>query len=173
MAFYLFCGLALLLALGLLGQPYWLDYRRNRVREAAFPAAWRKILRERVPLIRKLPQHLQLQLKKHMQVFIAEKAFLGCDGLRVTDEMRVVIAAQACLLILNRATDYFANVRQILVYPSAFVVNRVTVDSAGVQQEQRQGQQVQQQEASQQQEPLQVPEQEPVLALLCCRKQPK
>ncbi|MBK6320749.1 MAG: zinc-dependent peptidase [Burkholderiales bacterium] len=138
MAFYLFCGLALLLALGLLGQPYWLDYRRNRVREAAFPAAWRKILRERVPLIRKLPQHLQLQLKKHMQVFIAEKAFLGCDGLRVTDEMRVVIAAQACLLILNRATDYFANVRQILVYPSAFVVNRVTVDSAGVQQEQRQ-----------------------------------
>jgi Mlc titration factor MtfA (ptsG expression regulator) len=137
-AFPLFCGLALLLAVGLVAQPYWLAHRRNRVRETAFPAAWRKILRERVPLVRKLPQHLQMQLKKHMQVFIAEKSFLGCAGLQITEEMRVVIAAQACLLILNRATDYFANVRQILVYPGAFVVHRTSVDSAGVQREQRQ-----------------------------------
>jgi Mlc titration factor MtfA (ptsG expression regulator) len=79
-----------------------------------------------------------LQLKKHMQVFVAEKSFLGCGGLQITEEMRVVIAAQACLLLLNRATDYFANVRQVLVYPGAFVVNRTTVDGAGVQQENRQ-----------------------------------
>ena len=138
MAFFLFCALAVLLAAGLLGHPYWLAYRRSRVREAAFPAAWRKLLRERVPLVRKLPLDLQLQLKKHMQVFIAEKSFLGCGGLHITEEVRVVIAAQACLLILNRATDYFANVRQILVYPGAFVVQRTSVDSAGVQQERRQ-----------------------------------
>jgi hypothetical protein len=130
--------LALLLVVGLLGQPYWLAYRRSRIVETAFPAAWRKILQHRVPLVRRLPAHLQLQLKKHMQVFIAEKSFLGCGGLRITEEMRVVIAAQACLLILNRATDYFAKVRQILVYPGAFVVNRTTVDGAGVQQENRQ-----------------------------------
>lgn len=135
MAFFLFCSLALLLAIGLLGQPYWLAHRRKRLRETAFPAEWRRILRERVPLVRHMPQHLQMQLKKHMQVFIAEKSFLGCGGLQVTEEMRVVIAAQACLLILNRATDYFANVRQILVYPSAFVVNRVSVDDAGVHRE--------------------------------------
>jgi Mlc titration factor MtfA (ptsG expression regulator) len=134
-AFFLFCSLALLLAIGLLGQPYWLAYRRKRLLETAFPAEWRRILRERVPLVRKMPQHLQMQLKKHMQVFIAEKSFLGCGGLQVTEEMRVVIAAQACLLILNRATDYFANVRQILVYPGAFVVNKVSVDAAGVHQE--------------------------------------
>lgn len=138
MAFFVVCALALLLAVGLLGQPYWLAYRRNRVRDVAFPAAWRKILRERVPLVRKLPQHLQMQLKKHMQVFIAEKSFLGCGGLQITEEMRVVIAAQACLLILNRATDYFANVRQILVYPGAFLVNRVSVGPAGVQNEESQ-----------------------------------
>lgn len=137
MVFYLFCGLALLLILGLLGQPYWLAYRRGRVRETAFPASWRKILQQRVPLVRRLPAPLQMQLKKHMQVFIAEKSFLGCGGLRMTEEMRVVIAAQACLLILNRATDYFAQVRQILVYPGAFVVNRTRVDGAGVQQESR------------------------------------
>jgi len=50
----------------------------------------------------RLPADLQLQLKKHIQVFVAEKAFIGCDGLRVTDEMRVVVAAHACLLLLNR-----------------------------------------------------------------------
>ena len=138
MAFFLLCGLALLVVAGLLGQPYWLSYRRSRVRAVAFPAAWRKILQRRVPLVRKLPAHLQLQLKKHMQVFIAEKAFLGCAGLRITEEMRVVIAAQACLLIMNRATDYYANVRQILVYPGAFYVNRTSLDYAGVQQENRQ-----------------------------------
>ena len=137
MAFILLCSLALLLVVGLLGQPYWLRYRRSRVRAVAFPAAWRKILQRRVPLVRRLPAHLQMQLKKNMQVFIAEKSFLGCAGLRITEEMRVVIAAQACLLILNRATDYFANVRQVLVYPGAFFVNRTSFDGSGVQQENR------------------------------------
>jgi Mlc titration factor MtfA (ptsG expression regulator) len=137
-AFFLFCGLALLLVLGLVAHPYWLTWQRSRVRAVAFPTAWRKILHHRVPLVRSLPVDLQLQLKKHMQVFIAEKSFLGCKGLCVTEEMRVVIAAQACLLILNRATDYFGSVRQILVYPGAFVVNRTTVDDAGVQQVHRQ-----------------------------------
>jgi Mlc titration factor MtfA (ptsG expression regulator) len=136
--FFLLCCVALLLILGLLGHPYWLAYQRDRIRDKAFPTSWRKILQRRVPLFRRMPAQLQLQLKKHMQVFIAEKSFLGCDGLRITEEMRVVIAAQACLLILNRATDYFGKVQQILVYPSAFVVNRTSVDFAGVQQDNRQ-----------------------------------
>jgi len=136
--FSIVCALGLLLALGFMGQPYWLARRRRKVQKTPFPAAWRRILQKRVPLVRRLPAHLQLQLKKHMQVFIAEKSFLGCAGLHITQEMRVVIAAQACLLILNRPTHYFANVRQILVYPGAFVVNRTVVDGAGVQQENRQ-----------------------------------
>lgn len=138
MVFLLFCSLALLLVVGLLGQPYWRSYQRNRVRANAFPSSWRKTLQHRVPIVRKLPAALQLQLKKHMQVFIAEKSFIGCAGLQISEEMRVVIAAQACLLLLNRATDYFANVRQVLVYPGAFVVNRTSVDGAGVQRENRQ-----------------------------------
>jgi Mlc titration factor MtfA (ptsG expression regulator) len=85
-----------------------------------------------------LPADLQLSLKRRMQVFLAEKPFIGCAGLEVTDEMRVVIAAQACLLILGRRTDYFANLRQILVYPGAFIVDRVHADSAGVLQDRRQ-----------------------------------
>ncbi len=138
LAFYLFCALGLAVALALLAWPRWVAWRRARVAAQVFPAKWRKVLRHRVPLVRRLPVPLQLQLKKHMQVFIAEKAFIGCAGLRVTDEMRVVIAAQACLLLLNRSTDYFPNLRQILLYPGAFSVDRATTDGAGVLQEQRQ-----------------------------------
>jgi Mlc titration factor MtfA (ptsG expression regulator) len=134
-AFVIFCGLALLLVLGLLGQPYWRALQRQRIAERAFPAVWRKVLRSRVPLVSRLPVDLQLQLKKHMQVFVAEKNFIGCAGLVITDEIRVVVAAQACLLLLNRKTDYFGNVRQILVYPAAFVVRRTSIESGGVQQE--------------------------------------
>lgn len=137
-AFVIFCAFALLLVLALSLQPVWLAYRRTRIGGRAFPGTWRKFLQRRVPLVQRLPVPLQLQLKKHMQVFIAEKTFIGCAGLQITQEMRVVIAAQACLLLLNRRTDYFANVRQILVYPGAFVVQRTTTDGAGVQQEHRQ-----------------------------------
>ncbi len=130
-------SLALLAPIGLWGQPLFRRRRREAIRRRPFPAAWRDILRRRVPQVQRLPAAEQFQLKKHMQVFLAEKPFIGCGGLVVTDEMRVVIAAQACLLILNRRTDYFPDLRQILVYPGAFVVDRVRTDAAGVQQEQR------------------------------------
>jgi Mlc titration factor MtfA (ptsG expression regulator) len=137
LTFIALCSATLLFVLGLLGLPWWVARKRAQVRAHPFPTAWRKILQRRVPLVRRLPVDLQLQLKKHMQVFIAEKPFMGCAGLQVTDEMRVVIAAQACLLVLNRPTDFFPNLRQILVYPAAFVVDRATTDGAGVRQERR------------------------------------
>ena len=110
----------------------------REARRQPFPDAWREILERRVPYFRLLPADLQLQLKKHIQVFLAEKPFIGCAGLEVTDEMRVTIAAQACLLMLNRRSDYFPNLRQILVYPGAFIVDRVHTDGAGVLQDRRQ-----------------------------------
>jgi Mlc titration factor MtfA (ptsG expression regulator) len=129
---------ALLFVLWLLWQPRFTEWRRQRWRHQPFPDAWRTILKKRVPYVRALPADLQLQLKKHIQVFVAEKAFIGCGGLVMTDEIRITIAAQACLLILNRPTDYYPKLRQILVYPSAFLVNRSHTDEAGVQQDHRQ-----------------------------------
>lgn len=123
----------------LVGEPSWIERRRRRVRRQPFPAAWREILRRRVPYVRGLPADLQLQLKKLMQVFLAEKVFIGCGGLIITEEMRVTIAAQACLLLLNRRRPgYYPNLSQILVYPGAFVVDKVHTGPAGVLQEQRQ-----------------------------------
>ncbi len=138
MAFFIFCLAAVLLIAGLLAYPRWRAYQRRKVWAQPFPARWRRVVQRRVPLVQRLPADLQLQLKKHVQVFMAEKTFIGCGGLQVTEDMRVVVAAQACLLLLNRPADYFRNVRQILMYPHAFVVNRSSVDMAGVQQDNRQ-----------------------------------
>ena len=132
-------GVALLVAGWFAGEPLLVEWRRARLRRRPFPDAWREILKRRVPYFRLLPADLQIQLKRHIQVFLAEKPFIGCDGLEVTDEMRVTIAAQACLLLLNRRrADYFPNLRQILVYPGAFIVSRIHSDAAGVLQDRRQ-----------------------------------
>ena len=126
-----------LLLLGLWAPGAWRRWRRRRVTAQPFPAKWRTILRRRMPLLRQLPPDLQLQLKRHMQVFLAEKPFIGCNGLVVNEEMRVLVAAQACLLILNRPTDYFPRLTQVLLYPSAYWVNRREGDGSGVQHERR------------------------------------
>ena len=136
-ALIVFC-LALLLITWFVGEPWLTERRRQRLRARPFPAAWRDILKRRVPYVRALPADLQLQLKQHIQVFLAEKAFIGCDGLHITDEIRVTIAAQACLLLLNRPRDYYPGLRQILVYPGSFVVQRGHTDHAGVTHEGRQ-----------------------------------
>ena len=114
----------LLAVASLLAQPWWAERRRERLRAQPFPAAWRRILRRRVPAVARLPAELQGQLKRHIQVFVAEKAFIGCQRQTITDEVRVTIAAQACLLLLGHPrSDYYPRLRQILVYPDTFVVH--------------------------------------------------
>ena len=133
----LFC-LAVVAALiaWLLGGPALRRHRRARIAAQAFPQAWRRILRRRVPLVARLPADQQLRLKKLMQVFLAEKPILGCAGLTVTDEMRVTIAALACLPLLGKSRGFYPELRQLLLYPGAFVVER-PVNVGGVQMEQR------------------------------------
>ena len=85
----------------------------------------------------------QRRLRRLVQQFLHEKAFVGCAGLEVTDEMRVTIAAQACMLVLGRTGDaspasLYPSLHAVLVYPGAFLVPRREVDAAGVVTEQRQ-----------------------------------
>ena len=134
----LLVGAALLGAAALLRQPVRIERRRARLRAQPFPAEWRGILRRRVPMVARLPPALQLRLKRHIQVFLAEKPFIGCAGLEVTEEMRVTIAAQACLLVLHQRGECFANLRQILVYPGPFAVDKLHADGSGVVEDRRQ-----------------------------------
>ena len=132
-----FALLGLSVAAWLAGPPALRAWRRERIRRRPFPAAWRDVLRRRMPLYARLPANLQWQLKKHVQVLVAEKPFIGCAGLVIDDEIRVLIAAQAALLLLNRRADYFGNLRAILVYPGAFVVERSQGDGSGLTHESR------------------------------------
>lgn len=132
-----FLLLALAVAAWLAGPPLWRAAQRRRVSSQPFPAAWRDVLRRRMPAFSALPADLQLQLKKHVQLLLAQKPFIGCAGLEITDEMRVLIAAQAGLLLLNRRNGGFDRLRQVLVYPGAFVVQRNEADGAGLAHESR------------------------------------
>src|SRR5207247_10152771 len=96
--------------------------RREKVRAQPFPAAWRFVLGEKFPLYTRLSESDRRELEGHVQVFLAEKRFEGCGGLNITDEVRVVIAAQACLLLLHRETDYYPTLRSILIYSETFVI---------------------------------------------------
>lgn len=81
-----------------------------------------------MPLYRALPDSLRAQLHGHVNVFLEEKVFVGCGGIELTDEMKVTIAAQACVLLLNRITDYFPGFTTILVYPDTYVAREVMSD---------------------------------------------
>lgn len=115
----------------------WRKWRRARLAREAFPTAWRRILARRMPLYARLPPPLQQRLREQMRVFLAEKPFIGCDGLKPTLEMRVLVAAQACLLLLNRPPGGFDGLREVLLYPSAFIVQRAATDAIGLQRDER------------------------------------
>lgn len=96
------------------------------------PDAWRAIVARNVALYRRLPEADQRELLGHVQVFLAEKHFEGCGGLALTDEIRITIAAQACVLLLHRETDYYPECASILVYPNAYVAPVLEQSGDGV-----------------------------------------
>jgi MtfA peptidase len=111
------------------------ERRRRRLRAQPVPAAWRAIAERNLPIFRRLPPADQTELLGHVQVFLAEKIFEGCGGLELTDEIRVTIAAQACLLLLHRDTDYYPTLTTILVYPSSYAVPVEEPVAAGIWEE--------------------------------------
>jgi MtfA peptidase len=96
--------------------------RRRNLRGQTIPSAWRSTLTRSLSLFRRLPPEDQTELLRHIQVFLAEKRFEGCGGLELTDEIRLTISAQACILLLHRETDYYPQLSTILVYPSSYIV---------------------------------------------------
>lgn len=99
---------------------------------AVFPEPWRGWLRERVPLSARLPEPLRLRHEALVLDFIKRKPFIGCAGFEVTEEVRVVVAGHACLLILARGKRAFDHVREVLVYPGGFVARRERVGADGL-----------------------------------------
>jgi Mlc titration factor MtfA (ptsG expression regulator) len=108
------------------------EKRRRRLREQPVPDTWPHWLGQNFPLYTRLSEQDRDELHGHIHVFLAEKRFEGCGGVELTDEIRVTIAAQACLLLLHRRTDYYPELHSIIVYPSPYVVDAAEVDDAGI-----------------------------------------
>jgi len=101
---------------------HWLaDRRRKKLTQAPFPSVWEDIIRRNVVHYCMLENAQRAHLRALIQVFIAEKNWEGAGGLELTDEIRVTISAQACLLLLGLPHNFYQNVESIIVYPSTVV----------------------------------------------------
>jgi Mlc titration factor MtfA (ptsG expression regulator) len=92
-----------------------------RFRTAPIPDGWRAIVDRDVPFARSLSTQDRERLLRLIQVFVHDKPFEGCGGLEITEEMKVTIAAHACLLLLHLEGPCYPTVDRILVYPTGFV----------------------------------------------------
>jgi Mlc titration factor MtfA (ptsG expression regulator) len=126
------------LALALLG--LWLTPRWRLRRALARPLTPDQlaIIERNVAQYRGMPADRRGELQDLVKHFLHHKTFVGCAGLAITEEMRVTIAAQACLLLLGRPSKVYPGLHSVLVYPGAFLVPRNEVDAAGVVTETRQ-----------------------------------
>jgi hypothetical protein len=107
-------------------------WRLRRALARPFAPEWRRILEANVGAYPGMDGALQAQVHKLVQQFLHQKKFVGCAGLEIDDTIRVTIAGQASLLLLNRPSRVFPDLTTILVYPSAFMTARKQVDEAGV-----------------------------------------
>ena len=105
--------------------------RRERLKAQPFPPSWLEVIERDVPYYACLPPDDRAELLGHTQVLLAEKNYEGCGGLTLTDDIKVIIAAHASVLLLHRDTDYYPCLVSILVYPAAFVVEAKTRGPGG------------------------------------------
>ena len=94
--------------------------KRNRALTVPLPAEWLASIAANIPPYKYLPTELKQQLHGYIREFLYEKRFEGCGGQILTNEIRVTIAAQACLLLLNRQVRCYPRLMSVVVYPSAY-----------------------------------------------------
>jgi Mlc titration factor MtfA (ptsG expression regulator) len=118
---------ALLIAAFLLYRRYSRSRKRRELLATPLSPAQRAVVERLVPLVNRLPQPLRITLEGKMNLFLDQITFRGQNDLEVSEEMRLSIAAQACLLIVNSPV-WYDTLRNVLIYPSAFLTHRGTHD---------------------------------------------
>lgn len=117
-----------MIAIGILCYPLFVKWRRDRIMAQQFPKSWLSIIECKLSIYRNLTSEQQKELLGYIQVFLKEKQFIGCLGLQITEEIKVTIAAIACLLLFSDRKTYFPNLHSVLVYPHAYIVNELNVN---------------------------------------------
>ena len=104
---------------------------RVRLPTDPIPRAWPERVARQVPLVARLSPADQDRLYRLMQLFLKEVPIEACAELELSEEIRVTIAAQACLLLLKMPYPRYNRVRRVLVYPSDFVPKTVGLHRSG------------------------------------------
>jgi Mlc titration factor MtfA (ptsG expression regulator) len=104
---------------------WWRRLSRAQVLAEPFPEEFRALLLSRMPIARYLGEAERTKLEALVRIFVSEKTFEGAGGLQIDDEMRIVIAARACLLVLQRVdldSPLYPDLSSVVVYPSTYRV---------------------------------------------------
>ncbi|MBH8563412.1 zinc-dependent peptidase [Nostoc sp. CENA67] len=136
MALLIFIIIGLIVSVILLS-PLIIKQRRKRLKRHTFPPLWNSIIENNLLIYSRLSPAERRRLQGHIQVFLTEKQFIGCQGLQVTEEMKLTIAGISCLLLLNERGEYFPKLRSILIYPGAYFVNEIVANGNYVVEERR------------------------------------
>ena len=93
--------------------------------------SWRRVV-DACPVLQSLDKRESHKLRELTSLFLASKTLTGAAGLRLDDDIRIFVAAQACLPILGLDLSWYDGWSQVIIYPDTFVVTRDEVDENGV-----------------------------------------
>jgi len=112
----------------------WLEHQRIRYTLSHHPIpreAWETLMHE-ADIFCGLSAVERAHLRELTTLFLHRKSLSGVQGLTVSTEMALAVAAQACLLILKLGLDYYDDWVEVVIYPAAFRVTRDSSDAAGL-----------------------------------------
>ena len=104
------------------------NIRREHLMSKDISSKQKVFIEKNLPLYHRLPEELKQQLHGLVNVFLAEKKFVACGGQEMTEEVKVTVAAQACMLLLNRKPRFFPKLKTIYVYPHTYVAKGLMND---------------------------------------------
>jgi MtfA peptidase len=124
-----------LIIFSIFAYPLWVRIQHNRLKRRPLTPQQQATLEHSLPMYDRLSVDERRRLQGHVQVFLAQKQFIGCRGLQVTGQMKVTVAAIASLLLLNERGKYFPRLRSILIYPDAYIAHEKVAMAGGVVEE--------------------------------------
>ena len=128
MAILIFFGLIFLAILAWILHKQFKNSRRNKLFSIALTSERIRILIKNVSIYSLLPDELSEELHGRINIFLDEKEFLGRGGLVITDEIRITVAGNACLLLMGQNKRRFLGFTSVLVYPDTYVAKQVRYD---------------------------------------------
>jgi Mlc titration factor MtfA (ptsG expression regulator) len=115
---------------------WWSAWRKLRdertLRRRAIPDALWQLTLARYPFLARRSAADLVKLRELTTLFLAGKEFHGGQGMEISDEIAVAIAAQACLPVLELGLEHYAGFVGIVVHPDEVVARREVMDEDGI-----------------------------------------